>query len=124
MDRNDVIEEAIAAVEGLSEQCADLLSASSEGEKPQHHQHRQAYMQAIQRLESLRDGAYDWPAVRPERLQAQLFDRIATFASDPKTHHLLAENGITDPASVVALCAWTNDQLKNNASVRASFLLP
>lgn len=124
MERNDVIEECIAAVEGLNEQCADLIEAGGEAEAPQHRNHRQAYIQALGRLESLRDGHYDWPAVRPERFQADLFKRIDAFVRDPQTHHLLAEQGVTDPASVAAMCVWTLDQLKASAETRARFLLP
>lgn len=121
MDRNDVIEECIAAVEGLNEQCADLLEAAAEGEQLQHRQHRQAYTQVIQRLESLREGAYDWPAVRPERLQLLLLDRVETFLQNEESTAIRAEFGLDDSLHLIT---WVKEQLKVNAEVRASFLLP
>src|SRR5688572_25668182 len=108
-DRNAILDEAIGAIEGLNEQCADLLEAASAGEKVQHQQHRQAYLQAIQRLESLREGAYDWPAVRPERLQMLLLDRVEGFLQNGASDAIRAELGLDDSMHLIT---WVKGQLK------------
>lgn len=115
--RNEIIEECIVAIEHLSGQCTDLIDPDTE---VMHKHHYQAYLQAMTRLEGLREGRLPFPAVRAERLQMKLLDLVTTFLE------LGGEPGMVvsqyDRDMMLAVLAWMRTQVAANAEARASIL--
>lgn len=119
--RNEILEEAIVAVEQRAEACADEMTPETE---IMHKTHRQAYLQALEAIEAIRDEPLTFPGVRPERFQISLIEMSLSWVEAGNWLPFEGEDVPLAQMTIIAFLKWMKEQVELNAQGRASILRP